>query len=52
LVIENCPQLKKLNVRSNLLTNLEFLVSLKNLEELELDGNVELSEILQPYYGD
>lgn len=39
LVIENCPQIKILNVRNNSLTNLEFLKDLDNLKELELDGN-------------
>src|SRR5438874_287472 len=34
LVIEDCPQIKKLNVRSNLLTSLKFLSSLTNLEEI------------------
>ena len=43
LVIENCPQLKKLNACSNSLTGLEFLTSLENLEELEIDNNVELA---------
>jgi hypothetical protein len=52
LVIENCLQIKKLNVRSNSLTNLEFLVSLENLEEPEVDGNTELVEILKPYQSD
>ncbi|CAG8438034.1 5992_t:CDS:10 [Scutellospora calospora] len=42
LVIENCPQIKKLNVRKNLLTSLEFLVSLENLKNLEIDEIQEL----------
>jgi len=41
-LIENCSQIKKLNVRSNLLTSLEFLKDLENLEELEIDGNAEI----------
>lgn len=52
LIIENCLQIKKLNVRSNSLTNLEFLISLKNLEELEINGNTQLIEILKPYSND
>ena len=47
LVIENCPQIKKLNIRSNLLTNLNFLQSLPNLENLEIDGNTELASGLE-----
>jgi hypothetical protein len=47
LVIENCPQIRKLNVRSNLLTNLEFLKSLENLEELEIDHNTEIDSGLE-----
>ena len=39
LVIENCPQIKILNVKNNSLTSLNFLKGLENLEELELDGN-------------
>lgn len=52
LAIENCPRLKKLNVRKNLLTNLGFLENLECLEELELGGNTELIETLNPYSGD
>ena len=52
LVIENCSQIKTLNVRNNSLTNLEFLINLEKLEVLELDGNPELIEILKPYQGD
>lgn len=52
LVIENCPQLEKLNVRKNFLTSLEFLLNLRNLTELEIKGNLELTEILKPYNGD
>nr|CAG8443420.1 13416_t:CDS:2 [Entrophospora candida] len=37
LVIENCFQIKNLNVRRNLLTGLEFIKDLNNLETLELD---------------
>jgi len=51
-MIENCSQIKKLNVRSNSLTGLEFLVKLENLEILELDGNTKLIEILKPYGND
>jgi len=35
--------MKKLNARKNLLTSLEFLKSLENLEELEIDGNTEIT---------
>jgi len=52
LVIDNCPQIKKLNVRRNLFTNLEFIKDLENLETLEVDGNSKLSEILEPYEDD
>lgn len=54
LVIENCPQIKKLNVCKNLLTNLEFLNDLNNLELLEVEGNSELNQltnILKNYQG-
>jgi Leucine-rich repeat (LRR) protein len=51
LVIENCSQIKTLNVRNNSLTNLEFLINLEKLEVLELDGNPELIETLKPYGG-
>ncbi|CAG8855766.1 24622_t:CDS:2, partial [Gigaspora margarita] len=47
LVIENCPQIKKLNVKTNLLTNLEFLKSLESLEELELDNNTNINSGLE-----
>ncbi|CAG8850912.1 29610_t:CDS:2, partial [Racocetra persica] len=49
LVIENCPQIKVLNVRQNNLANLEFLKGLGNLETLEIDGNPELIKMLEPY---
>ena len=52
LVIENCPKLETLNVRKNDLTSLEFLVNLRNLTELEIQGNPKLIEILTPYGGD
>jgi Leucine-rich repeat (LRR) protein len=52
LVIENCPKLETLNVRKNDLTSLEFMVNLRNLTELEIEGNTELDEILKPYGGD
>lgn len=42
LVITNCPQIQKLNIRQNNLTSLEFLKSLENLENLELDGNFKI----------
>jgi len=42
LMIENCPKIRVLNVRQNLLTNLEFLKGLDSLEELEIDGNGEI----------
>jgi len=53
-MIENCLQIKKLVVRQNNLTNLEFLKDLNDLEMLELDGNTELVKILElsPYKGD
>jgi len=41
-VIENCPQIKKLNIRQNNLTNLEFIKDLERLEELEIDGNPKI----------
>jgi len=47
LVIENCPQLKKLNIRSNALTSLEFLADLASLEKLETDYNKEISDGLE-----
>ncbi|CAG8699603.1 5272_t:CDS:2, partial [Ambispora leptoticha] len=43
LVIENCLQINNLNIENNLLTNLEFIKDLENLEELELDGNDKLN---------
>jgi hypothetical protein len=49
LTIENCPQLKKLKVRKNLLTSLDFLKNLENLEEFDWFGNDKLVEILGPY---
>ncbi|KLL04557.1 MAG: hypothetical protein MRERV_18c014 [Mycoplasmataceae bacterium RV_VA103A] len=52
LVIEDCPQLKKLVIYKNLLTNLEFLKDLNNLEELKIDGNAELTKVLEPYESD
>jgi Leucine-rich repeat (LRR) protein len=51
LVIVNCPQITKLNIRGNLLTSLEFMKSLDDLEELEIEGNTKLVEILKPYRG-
>ena len=42
LVIENCPQIKNLNVQGNSLTSLEFLANLENLEKLEIDNNAEI----------
>lgn len=47
LIIDNCPQIKKLIVRSNLLTSLEFVKDLKNLEELDLYGNVGINSGLE-----
>ncbi|CAI2177391.1 3979_t:CDS:2 [Funneliformis geosporum] len=47
LLIENCPQLKILNLSSNSLTNSEFLANLESLEKLELDGNTELTELIE-----
>ena len=52
LVIENCSQLKKIDVENNLLTSLEFLKDLENLEELKLGGNTELVKVLEAYQGD
>jgi len=52
LIIENCSQIKKLIVRTNSLTTLDFLTSLDNLVELDLYGNTELVELLKPYNGD
>ena len=51
LVINDCPQLEKLNVRKNLLTSLEFLKNPESLKDLEINGNTELVEILKPYQG-
>jgi len=42
LSIENCPQIRKLNIRQNNLTSLEFLKYLDNLENLEIDGNAKI----------
>lgn len=52
LIIENCPQVKKLDVENNSLTNLEFLKDLNNLKELKIDDNTKLVEILKPLQGD
>jgi len=56
LVIENCPRIKKLNVRSNSLTSLDFFngLSLSKIEELDVDveGNPEIDKLLKPYNGD
>jgi len=52
LIIENCPQIEKLNVLRNLLTNLEFIKDLKSLERLEMDSNDKMREILEPYEDD
>jgi len=52
LVIENCPQIGKLSVENNLLTNLGFIKDLENLEELKINGNTELVKILEPYYNE
>jgi Leucine-rich repeat (LRR) protein len=41
LVIENCLNIEILNVRTNDLTSLEFLVNLRNLIELDITGNPE-----------
>jgi hypothetical protein len=46
-MVENCPQIKKLDVRNNLLTNLEFLANLENLEKLEIDNNTEVNSGLE-----
>jgi Leucine-rich repeat (LRR) protein len=47
LVIENCPWLKKLNIRNNSLTNLEFSTNLESLEKLEIDYNKEINNGLE-----
>ncbi|CAG8821257.1 1132_t:CDS:2, partial [Gigaspora margarita] len=47
LVVEDCPQLKKLVVCKNLLTNFEFLKDLENLEELKFDDLQELSKAIK-----
>jgi len=52
LVIVNCPEIKILNVRTNRLDKLDFLLYLENLEKLELEGNDKLIEILKPYKND
>ncbi|CAH1755802.1 15110_t:CDS:2 [Entrophospora sp. SA101] len=46
IVLKNLSQLQ-LNLRSNNLTNLNFLKYLPNLEELELDGNTETESGLE-----
>ena len=46
LIIENCSQIKKLNVENNLLTNLGFIKDLKNLEELKINGNNKTNQNL------
>jgi len=57
-VIKNCPQIKKLSVRSNSLTSLDFLNGLSlggsKLKELDIDveGNPEIDKLLEPYNGD
>ncbi|CAJ0851722.1 813_t:CDS:2 [Entrophospora sp. SA101] len=52
LVISTCPDIETLNVRKNNLTSLEFMVNLRNLTELDIEGNPKLDEILKPYGGD
>ena len=52
LVISNCPNIETLNVRENNLTSLEFMVNLRNLTELDIEGNLKLDEILEPCGGD
>ncbi|CAG8685255.1 8185_t:CDS:2, partial [Ambispora leptoticha] len=52
LIVENCSQIKKLNIENNILTNLGFIKDLESLEELKMNGNTELIEILAPYYGE
>ncbi|CAG8806341.1 2312_t:CDS:1, partial [Racocetra fulgida] len=43
--VKNCPQIERINVRNNLLTNLEFL-SLLDLRKLKL-VDVGLNKILE-----
>ncbi|MDR1670451.1 MAG: hypothetical protein LBR43_01825 [Spiroplasmataceae bacterium] len=52
LVIENCPNIKILNLRKNSLNDLNFLINLDSLQELEITGNSKLVEILKSYHGD
>nr|CAG8443473.1 13420_t:CDS:2 [Entrophospora candida] len=40
--IKNVDKIEKLKVRKNLLTNLEFIKDLENLETLEIDGNPKI----------
>ncbi|CAG8567080.1 1308_t:CDS:2 [Ambispora gerdemannii] len=47
LIIENCSRAKKLNVRKNSLTNLEFLKGLDDLKELDLYGNTGIDNGLE-----
>jgi len=49
IVIDNCFQMEKLNIKNNSLTSLDFLKNLDNLTELEIDGNIRLTELLKPY---
>lgn len=43
LIIENCSEIKILNVRNNFLTNLNFIKDLSNLKRLEIDGNKQIN---------
>lgn len=45
LVIKNCPQIKKLNVRKNSLTSLECLANLANLTKLDIAINPNLTSL-------
>jgi len=47
LVIENCPKIRTLNVCKNLLTSLEFVKNLGELQKLEIDRNKEIDSGLE-----
>ncbi|MDR1670737.1 MAG: hypothetical protein LBR43_03395 [Spiroplasmataceae bacterium] len=43
LIINDCPQIERLNVESNSLTNLDFIKELTRLQKLNVDNNPELA---------
>jgi hypothetical protein len=52
LIIEDCLQIKNLDVQNNFLTALDFSQNLEKLEKLTIEGNPSLIEVLKPYEGD